>query len=102
MALDEIKIGLVSAGFGIIGTLLSVGFGIRPLVNEARIFQREEGKPAIMRTYKSGSDGLLIQDMENKGRYIPLNIYLQNIQNEADKQIEKATIKKVAEWYKTK
>lgn len=70
-----------------------------PDVQEVKIFQREQGKPAVMRTYKSGRDGLLVQDGENEGRYIPLYQYLNTIKDKSDREIENATIRKIAEWY---
>lgn len=71
-----------------------------PKVDEARIFQRGEGKPAVMRTYKFGSDGLLVQDMKEKGKYIPLSQYLDTIVNQYGMGIEEAEIKRAAEWHK--
>jgi len=64
-----------------------------PEIDSVKIFQRGEGKPAVMRIYKYGIDGLLVED--NSGKYIPLNEYLRSIKNKYDRKIEEVTIKKV-------
>lgn len=51
-----------------------------------------------MRMYTFGRDKLLVQDMENKDKYIPLNEYLGKFTNRADKKIEEIKIKKVTGW----
>ncbi len=70
-----------------------------PNLLEAKVFQREQGKPAVMRTYKLGRDGLLVQDGKNERRYIPLDQYLNTIKDKSDREIEEATIRKIAGWY---
>jgi len=60
-------IGALSGGLmGVLGIILSP-----PTVYEARIF-REENKPAVMRLYKSGSDGYLFENPNNPEHYISL------------------------------
>ena len=75
-----------------IGMILK-GYSV-PDVLKVKIFQRGEGKPAVMRIYKPGIDGFLVED--TPGRYIPLNDYLRSIKNKYDREIEELTIKKVA------
>jgi len=53
-----------------------------------------------MRLYRVGSDDILVDDMTNRGNYITLERYLTTIPEEADKRIEKESIKKVVDWYK--
>jgi len=92
---------------GTIGTLFGaiIALSISPTLpiglNDAEIFQREEGKPAVMRIYKPGSDCLAVQTRNKDGRekYILLRDYLQTIPNEADRGIEEAEIRKAAHWY---
>jgi hypothetical protein len=96
---DKLTATFLGMALGILGTIIGVGFVMEPIVNEVKVFQREK-KPAIMRLYKQpGIDKLMVQDLENDGKYIPLSNYLKKIKDTADKQIEKATIKKIAEWY---
>jgi hypothetical protein len=91
----------------IIGGFIGIGVGMnmatylfKPLVNEAKIFQRGEGKPAVMRTYKPGLDGLMVEDLENPGKYKTLRSHLESIPNRAERELENALIKDAAEWYK--
>lgn len=75
-----------------VGLLLKV---ISPaVINEVKIFQRGEGKPAVMRVYKDGVDNLLV---EKDGKYIPLIEYLDTIKDKYDRKIEEVTIKKVVD-----
>lgn len=97
---DKIKAGIGWVSVGIIGTIIAIGFYSRPNVDEARVFQREEGKPAVIRMYKPGRDGILVEDKENKGKYIQIDEYLGNIPDKSDREIEEATIKKLIDWYK--
>jgi len=89
-----------------------------PTVSETKVFQREEGKPAVMRLYrKYAADGLLVENLRSeehktflkeKGydvnsfqpRYIPLDEYLDRIPDKADRNVEEILVKKAAEWYK--
>lgn len=86
---------------GVVG--LTLGFGISafiasPLASEARIYQRES-KPAVMRLYKVGADGILVESPERKREYVQLEIYLGNIRNKLDRKIERAEIRKAVKWY---
>lgn len=81
-------------------TMVAVGLFSSPDVHEARVFQREEGKPAVIRMYKPGRDGILVQDEKNKEKYIQIGEYLKNIPDKSDREVEEATIKKLIDWYK--
>lgn len=101
---DCIRGGIIGAAIGVAGTVLVTTLAMTPKVDEARVFQREEGKPAVMRTYKHGNDGLLIQGAGGGNlfydRYKPLSIYLESINDLDDRRVEEAAIKKVVGWNK--
>ncbi len=85
----------------LIGACIGLSSGLwllNPVVNEAKIFQREQNKPTVMRIYKTGLDSILVEDISD-GKYIPINSYLDKIPNESDKLIEEGEIKKAVEWY---
>jgi len=93
-----------------------------PKAQEVKIFQRENGKPAVMRLYMGNSiidteDSLLVESvmsekhktfLKEKGiyddlappKYIPLGEYLEKIPYGADRHVEEELVKKAAEWYK--
>lgn len=95
-----VKIDKISAGgIGLVtGICISTGFMIYNTPNTSRVevFQREN-KPAVMRIYKTGSDGLYVESVKDK--FITSNQYLKQIPNEADRKIEEAKIKKIVGWY---
>lgn len=69
-----------------------------PEVDKARVFS-EEGLPSVMRTYKNGRDGLLVQD-KSSGDYVPLVRYLEGMNNSGERKIMEERIKTSADWYK--
>ena len=74
--------------FGIIGTVLVTKEACAPFVDEARTF-REEGKPTVMRLYKHGSNGYLVQDPQNPQHYIPLSQFKENVSEECKQRTER-------------
>lgn len=69
-----------------------------PLNFKSKIFPAEDGRPAVMRTYRNlGRDAISVQD--KTGTYIPLGEYLSQIQGEADRGIEEIRIRKAVGWY---
>ena len=86
--------GLIGA---LAGILLAEGifFVQTSEIAEIKLFQREN-KPAIMRLYKAGRDGLYV---EQEGIFVPEGAYLAKIPNEADREIERAEIRKAVRWY---
>lgn len=98
-----------NAGFlgGMIGLFIVIVtgtyaiYGKSPIAggDEIRIYQREQGKPNAMRLYRTGADGILVEDPKDKRKYIALDKYLETIQDEADRNVEKAEIEKIVEWY---
>ena len=78
---------------------ITIGTAI-PLEQEVRIFQREEGKPAVARIYKTGPDSIAVQDSTDKDKYLDYQNYLDTIKDPADREIERAEILKAVEWYK--
>jgi len=95
--------GMVVAGMGIFGMGMILGGVLAPLdVREAKIFQREEGKPAVLRLYCSPfhSYELMVQDSKDNRRFIPSSVHLSGIKDRADREVEEAEIKRAAEWYK--
>ncbi|MFA4953224.1 MAG: hypothetical protein WC584_03305 [Candidatus Pacearchaeota archaeon] len=100
--LSKLEVGIVSGvvgiSAGIIMGLAAYTYG-RPNVDNGKVFQREQGKPAVMRIYKSGSDGVLVENPEKKGEYILMSKYLDGIKNKADRKIEEAEIYKTVRWY---
>jgi len=91
---------LVMTGVGYaLGTIISC---VSNSISDAEIFQREEGKPAVIRIYRRGPcpDGFLIQDRDKIGRerYMNLSKYLETI-NEADRRTEERAIVRAAHWY---
>ena len=64
---DKIDVSLVGglAMGTLMGFLLSNSC-ISPIVSRAKIFQRQE-KSALIRLYKPGPDGILIENLEKKG-----------------------------------
>ena len=97
--MGKFEIGLIAglAGFTT-GLWLSVFTGVN-VTEQIKIYQREQGKPSVMRIYKSGPDGIFVENSEKKGEYIFMSNYLDRIKNEADREIERAEIKKVVKWY---
>jgi hypothetical protein len=94
MALFQNKFELFLFGFAT-GILASV---FVPFNNELKIFQREQNKPSVARTYNFGIDEIHVED-PNVGKYIPLGDYLDKIPDKADRELERAEIKKVVGWY---
>lgn len=70
-----------------------------PSIDKSKIFPRKD-KPSIIRHYRGGTDQIMIENPEIKGEYIPLNQYLETIQNKVDRKIEKLKIKEAVGWYK--
>ena len=68
-------------------------------ITNARTFQREENKQKIIRAYRRGADGVLVEDSASSGNYIRLDKYLQSISDRSDKKIEEEKIKKIVNWY---
>ena len=97
--IDDFLKGVVS-GFaaGALG-ILALVIGVQPNLDRTQTFQRGENKPAVMRLYKWGGDGIMVQDGTNTNSYIPLFTYLKQFKNPADKIIEEQEIKKVIGWY---
>jgi hypothetical protein len=88
----EFMAGLVVGG----SIALTCHWGI-PNINEVKTFQ-EENRPAIMRLYKTGRDGIMV-DPEKDGTYVTLSKHLGTINDEAERVIEEARIKKTVGWY---
>lgn len=78
------------------GLILSLAWP--PPTNEIEVFQREN-KPAAMRIYRMGADYICVEDSKREGKYIPLSEYLDCIEDKAEREIEKAEIKKIVGWY---
>ena len=83
----------------VIGAILASSFLVNALAPpyEARIFQREEGKPSVMRMYKIGRDRIYVKD---DGRYIPMKVYLKSLSNKIDREIEETEIERAVHWHK--
>ena len=63
-----------------------------------KVFPREEGRPIVMRTYRHNArDQIYVQN--SNGDYIPMTDYLATISDEADREIERIQIRKVAGFY---
>ena len=90
------------------GLLLGISIGIsysyyvppKLAVENGIIFKRENGKPSVMRMYRTGQDVLLVEDLDNKEHYQNLEDYLHNIKNKSERDIERAEILRAAKWYK--
>lgn len=65
---------------------------------QVRVF-REENKPGVMRIYSPGKDKIML-DVDNGNIYdVSLIKYLGAIENEADRNLERARIEKLVGWY---
>ena len=93
----KFRVGILS-GFvgGLLGIIINTDSA--PVIDKIEIYQRES-KPAVMRLYKSGRDGILVENSEKKGEYIQLDAYLGKIPSKADRRIEEAEIRKAVRWY---
>ena len=99
MSIENIKDYFTGACVGFaIGIVTEMLIG-RPRVDNGKVFQREQGKPAVMRLYKVGPDRILVENPERKGEYIPMDRYLSKIQDKAERKIEEAQIEKAVKWY---
>jgi len=93
-------IKIVGGGLAI-GTAILVGniggdYFSGPNILQSKIFQREEGRPSVMRLYREGQDGIMVESL---GLYIPLDQYLETIEDVADRNIEEASIEKIVKWH---
>ena len=96
--MDKFNAGWV--GF-LAGTVALVGVALYtpPAVNRTEIFPRDN-KPAVMRMYKNGRDGIYLQSPIDKNHYnITLKQHLKKIENKADREIEETEIKRAVGWY---
>ena len=92
---------IIGGGLGLIaGILLTAGamFSSSPNVDRTQVFQRGN-EPAVMRMYRTGADGIYVEDQREKGSYIKLETYLARMENEADRNIEDAKIRRAVGWY---
>lgn len=88
--------GAVSIG----GALLYVDYKYPPIdgSDEIKVFQRQ-GKPNLMRLYRTGADVILAENPESKGTYIICSEYLKTIKHPAERKIEEGEIEKTIGWY---
>lgn len=101
--IDKIDIKELAVETGVslavIGAILASSFLVNATAPpyEARIFQREEGKPSVMRMYKLGRDRIYVKD---DGRYIPMKVYLKRFPSKIDRKIEETKIERAIHWHK--
>ena len=95
--MDKIQAGLSGIIVGLVLTSGSILY-CNPDVDKVKVFQREN-KPPVMRMYRRGSDGIYVEDLNIQNDYIKLDKHLERINNEADRNIEEAEIKKTVRWY---
>ena len=88
---------------GVFGTLAGLILGSQALPTVTSYndylqrFERQDG-PAVVRFYRQGRDDIFVEEGNN--HYTPLEKYLQTgMQNQADRDIEEARIKKTVKWY---
>jgi len=83
----------------VVGVILTSSFLVNAMAPpyEARIFQREEGKPSVMRMYKLGRDRIYVKD---DGRYIPMKAYLKSFPSKIERTIEETEIERAVHWHK--
>jgi hypothetical protein len=75
-------VGGICGAVGVLGSLVS--FTIHPPdVDEVRIF-REEEQPAVMRLYRSGTEGHFIEDRED--HFVPLKDYISDYGSELEEE----------------
>ncbi|MEK6895167.1 MAG: hypothetical protein AABX48_01470 [Nanoarchaeota archaeon] len=94
---SKLEVGILGLAAGV---LLAIPINLlnRPDVNKIKIFQRENA-PAVMRMYKSGKDGIYVENPKIKGEYILIDDYLKTIPDKADRRIEEGKIEKAVKWY---
>ncbi len=87
----------------IVGGLASAGIALgiltlsKPDISEVKIFHQDH-VPTVMRLYRTGTDGILVEDPKAPGKYIPISSYLEGLDNKYDRQIQEATIEKLVDW----
>ncbi len=85
-------------GFGI--AYLTVSLSIFPGIDKIEIYNREN-KPNVMRVFRPGRDGILMENPDESGIYdLSLRRYLRKtIEDKAERKIERINIKKLAGFY---
>lgn len=100
--MDKTEIGFLAGLAGLLAgmsIMLVADMAFPPLdINRIKVFQREN-KPEVMRLCRNGRDGVYVADSNNKQEYIKQDQYLATIENPADREIEKALIRKTVGWY---
>jgi len=59
---------------------------------------KEEGKPSVLRRFRSGMDFIYVQNPTNSDNYQNFREYLDLITNKQDRAAEKARIEKLVDW----
>ena len=98
MVKDPILYGLAGITVGLaIGVAI---FSVTSPGGKFRTFQREDGKPTVMRMYRGNMerDGIFVQS--DNGEYITLREHLARIPSEADREIEDIQIRRLCGLYK--
>lgn len=95
--LEKLITGLLVAGAGLMGYIAGqANSGLKA-------FDRGDKAPAVIREYNLGSDNIYVQESPNSTdvpqQYIPLDKYLREIEDEGERELEKAAILNVVGWY---
>ncbi len=86
---------------GCIGLLLIGALGVSqltyrlaagPAVQRAQTFENASGTVRAMRTYKRGRDSVFVEHPYGSNEYVPLNTYLQTIENKDERAQHKTAL----------
>ena len=89
--------GLAGVFIGFFGTVGFISY-CSPDATSLRTFERAN-KPAVIRLYRPGSDGIYVEGKSNTGKYIPLDTYLGTIPQEVNRRLERLDIEELVGWY---
>lgn len=98
--LEKWGICIASGLLGICGGMtLSTTLGPES-VEKAELFKEQE-RPVLIKTYNENErHNQILIDHDNDGVYITLSKYLNSIEDQAERELERARIKKAVNWYK--
>ena len=101
--IDKIDIKELAIETGIslavVGVILTSSFLVNAMAPpyEIKIFQREEGKPSVIREYKPGRDRIYVKYND---KYIPMKVYLKSFPSKIERTIEETEIERAVHWHK--
>ena len=72
-----------------VSSVLIEGLIRSPNIDDIRIYS-EQGKQNVMRLYKDGKDGIMVEDPREQGYYITLKKYNRLVSDEYKKRTERA------------